>query len=144
LPKRANLFLDGNFFNKPGILKETFSKRAIQFSIMVPECVLKLGNQRKSGIRFRESLSFFGSVFRFGCPVAPPSRVGVRPRRGHWTFNPHRGGGRTHWGRRTGISASRWRGRSVAGPRAGLESLPEGPARHHDGTTSRLGSLRPL
>ena len=29
LLKRANLLLDGNFFSKPGILKETFSKRAI-------------------------------------------------------------------------------------------------------------------
>ena len=29
LLKRANLLLDVNFFRKPGILKETFSKRAI-------------------------------------------------------------------------------------------------------------------
>jgi hypothetical protein len=29
LRKRANLLLDGNFFSKPGILKEAFNKRAI-------------------------------------------------------------------------------------------------------------------
>jgi hypothetical protein len=48
LVKRANLLLDGNFFSKPGIFKETFSKRAIHpIFIIVPGCALKLGNQRK-------------------------------------------------------------------------------------------------
>jgi hypothetical protein len=48
LLKRANLLLDGNFFSKPGILKETFSKRVIHpMFIIVPGCALKLRNQCK-------------------------------------------------------------------------------------------------
>jgi hypothetical protein len=93
LLKRANLLLDGNFFSKPGILKETFSKRAIHpIFIIVPGCALKLGNQRKQNTaigrldagrsQVRENYLVLMNLSRLGVTwVGGRNRIALQPLR---------------------------------------------------------------